>query len=107
MTNGAYISTTAGLPRTKPVAGILPGSLAHQILLGLRGPGGMSSDQVYARFTGGISAALTRLKAAGHIDMPEIGSKGKPITLTDQGRAVIAADGPLARRNSLITYCQL
>lgn len=89
------------------IDGIVPGSNAHQILLALRGPGGMTSDQVYARFSSSPSAALCRLKDLGFITMPPSGHKGKPISLTDKGRELIRADGPLARRNSLITYCQL
>lgn len=87
--------------------GIVVGSLDHQVLLALRCPGGMTSDQVYARFTNKPSGALFRLKAAGLIAIPATGHKGKPISLTDKGQKLVNADGPLARRTSLITYCQL
>lgn len=93
--------------RAQRCNGIVVGSLDHQVLLALRGPGGMTSDQVYARFSGSPSGALFRLKAAGLITMPPNGHKGKPISLTEAGRQVIDADGPLARRKSLITYCHL
>lgn len=106
MSGHRYESRIAGGP-VKPVSGIVPGSVSHQILLALRGPGGMTSDQVYERFPTKPSAALTRLKDRGLIRMPAIGTKGKPIALTEQGRALVAADGPLARARSLITYCQL
>lgn len=97
----------------KPIAqaqrhnGIVVGSIDHQLLLALRVPGGMTSDQVYARFPASPSAALARLKAAGLITPPPIGQQCYPIRLTEAGRQVIDADGPLARRNSLITYCRL
>ena len=87
--------------------GIVVGSLDHQILLALRGPGGMTSDQVYARFPASPSGALHRLKVAGLVSMPGNGQKGKPIRLTDAGRAAVDPAGPLARSKSLITYCQL
>ncbi len=95
--------------RTRPerLNGIVVGSLDHQILLALRGPGGMTSDQVYARFPNSPSGALHRLKVAGLVFMPPNGHKGKPIRLTDTGRALVDPAGPLARAKSLITYCQL
>jgi hypothetical protein len=89
------------------IAGILPGSTGHLLLLALRGPGGMTSEQVAERFPSYPSGTLHRLQRIGYIEMPGMGTKAKPIRLTDKGRAVIAPDGPLARRNSLITYCQL
>lgn len=94
--------------RTRPerVNGILVGSLDHQILLALRGPGGMTSEQVYARFTY-ASHALYRLKTAGLVDMPSPGQKGKPIRLTDAGRKAVDPAGPLARSKTLINYCHL
>lgn len=95
--------------RTRPerVNGILVGSLDHQILLALRGPGGMTSDQVYARFPNYPSHALYRLKTAGLVDMPSPGQKGKPICLTKAGREAVDPAGPLARSKTLISYCQL
>ena len=89
------------------IHGIVPGGTAHLIMLALRGVGGMTSDQVCARFEGHQSGALHRLKEAGFIDLPASGNKGKPIRLTDSGRALTEPDGPLARRKTLITYCQL
>lgn len=100
-------------PRVSPgrpssmISGVAPGSTAHLILLALRGVGGMSSDQVYARFNGSTSAALYRLKSDGLIVMPANGHKGKPINLTDLGRDLTSSDGPLSRRKTLNTYCQL
>ena len=90
------------------INGIVVGGLCHQILLALRGPGGMTSDQLYARFSSGwISQRLTELKRAGLIDMPAGALKGKPVRLTDAGRAAVSPDGPLARRKTLINYCHL
>lgn len=89
------------------INGIVPGSTLHLILLALRGVGGMTSDQVYARFNGATSAALHRLKADGLIVLPANGHKGKPINLTDRGRELTRSDGPLSRRTPLNTYCQL
>lgn len=91
----------------KAVSGIALGGTAHLILLALRGVGGMTSDQVCARFAGHQSGALHRLKSAGLIDLPASGHKGKPIRLTGSGRALTEPDGPLARRKTLVTYCQL
>ena len=95
--------------RTRPErkCGVLVGSLDHQILLALRGPGGMTAEQVFARFTNHPCHALHRLKCAGLIDRPGIGKKGETIRLTEAGRAAVRENGPLARRESLITYCQL
>lgn len=95
--------------RTRPerANGIVVGSLDHQILLALRGPGGMTSDQVYARFPNHPSSALYRLKTAGLVEMPAPGHKGKQIVLTAAGRQAVDPAGPLARSKSLITYCQL
>ena len=101
-----YISRYVG-EKERPIAGIIPGSVNHRLLLALRGPGGMTSDQVYARFTSSPSIALHRLKTAGLIEMPPNGHKGKPITLTEAGRALISPTGKLCRRKTLIEYCQL
>lgn len=93
--------------RPKRCQGIVVGGLDHQLLLALRCPGGMTSDQVYARFTNSPSGALFRLKSAGLVEMPGLGTKAKQIRLTDKGKELIAPDGPLSRRQSLITYCAL
>lgn len=92
--------------RPKPINGITPGSVDHLLLLALRGPGGMNSEQVYARFTS-ASSSLHRLKTAGLIDMPRPGTKAQPINLTAAGRALTDASGPLARSKTLFIYCQL
>lgn len=101
----------SGRPRNeatnRAVSGIAIGGTAHLLLLALRGAGGMSSDQVCARFEGHQSGALFRLKEAGLVDLPASGQKGKPIRLTDSGRALTDPDGPLSRRKTLNTYCQL
>jgi len=89
------------------VDGVVPGGTEHRILLALRGAGGMTSDQVCARFGGHQSGPLHRLKVAGLVEMPAIGHKGRPISLTDKGKDLTSADGPLNRRSTLITYCQL
>lgn len=82
--------------------GIVVGSLDHQILLALR-PGSVTSEQVYARFHS-PSQVMCKLKRAGLIETPPNGQKGKPVRLSDAGRALVDPDGPLARRNSLIDY---
>lgn len=80
--------------------------LEHRILLALRATGQMASNQVYERF-GSPSGALHRLELAGYITKPKPGRKGEQIRLTEAGRALVAADGPLARRRTEIVYCQL
>lgn len=92
--------------RAKPINGITPGSVDHLLLLALRGCGGMNSEQVYARFVS-ASQSLCRLKMAGLIDMPRPGTKAQPIHLTESGRSLTDANGPLARSKTLFTYCQL
>lgn len=101
---GHYVAT-----QTRPVRrnGIVVGSLGHQILLALRAPGGLTSDQIYERFRPSPSQAMCALRRAGLIVTPPNGRKGEKVYLTDAGRAAVAPDGPLARRRSLITYCQL
>ena len=91
--------------RTKPrrEGGIVVGSLEHQILLALRAPGGMTSDQVYARFVS-PSGPMCILRRAGLIVTPPNGQKGQPIRLTDAGRALVDPDGPLSRKRALIDY---
>lgn len=96
--------------QTRParINGVVVGGLEHKMLLALRGPGGMTSDQVYARFSGGgTSGALHRLKVAGLVAMPPNGQKGKPIRLTEAGRSAVDPAGPLARSKTLINYCHL
>lgn len=105
MSNPTYQSRASGA-RPAAINGIVPGGPAHLLLLALRGAGGMTSDQVYARFSS-PSVVLHRLKVLGHIEMPDAGQKGKPIRLTAAGREITDASGPLARRKTLITYCQL
>lgn len=89
------------------IEGVVPGSVDHRLLLALRGPGGMTSDQVYNRFTTSPSGALFRLKELGLIDVPTPGLKSHPIRLTQKGATLIDPAGPLARRKTLINYCQL
>lgn len=98
---------TAFKTRPERKHGIVVGSLDHQILLALRPAGGMTSDQVYARFTNSPSSALYRLKVAGLLEMPGNGQKGKQIRLTDTGRALVDPCGDLARSKTLINYCHL
>lgn len=98
-----YVATNTRAVRRN---GIVVGSLAHQILLALRAPGGLTSDQISARYPS-PSTAMCALRRAGLIVTPAIGKKGEAVTLTAAGRAAVAPDGPLSRRLSLITYCQL
>lgn len=105
--NARHCSPRAALGgRAKPINGITPGSTDHMMLLALRGCGGMNSEQIYARFNN-ASPSLHRLKSAGLIDMPRPGTKAQPIHLTEAGRALTDASGPLARSKTLFTYCQL
>jgi len=92
---------------SKAIEGVVPGSTDHRILLALRGAGGMTSDQLCNRFGTYQSGALHRLKQAGLVDLPAIGLKGKQISLTDKAKELTSPHGPLNRRNTLITYCQL
>lgn len=39
-------------------------------------------------------SALFRLKSAGLVEMPGLGTKAKQIRLTDKGKELIAPDGP-------------
>lgn len=91
---------------SRAISGVVPGSTDHLVLLALRGPGGMTSAQINARF-GYVAGALHRLKTAGLIDLPGPGQKGIAIGLTDSGRALTEASAPLARAKNLINYCQL
>ncbi len=93
---------------TKPrrEGGIVVGSLGHQILLALRAPGGMTSDQIYDRFAH-PSTAMCLLRRSGLIVTPANGHKGEAVRLTAAGRALVEPGAPLARAQSLITYCQL
>jgi hypothetical protein len=50
---------------------------------------------------------MCALRRAGLIVTPPNGRKGEKVYLTDAGRALVDPAGPLARRRSLITYCQL
>lgn len=95
------------ITRPERRGGIVVGSLDHRILLALRAPGGLTSDQLYERFHPSPSQAMCALRRAGLIVTPPNGRKGEKVYLTDAGRAAVAPDGPLARRRSLITYCQL
>lgn len=111
MTATAAVSadSPAGVVITRPerIGGLVVGGLAHRILLALRGPGGMTSDQIYARFAPSPSQAMCDLRRAGLIVTPPNGHKGEAVTLTEAGRALVDPAGPLSRRHSLITYCQL
>jgi hypothetical protein len=102
-----YHPASAGQVHATPTRrlGIVVGSQDHQILLALRAPGGMTSEQISNRFTHSPSSALSRLRAAGLI--ASTGEKEKQTTLTEKGRALVDPDGPLARRRTLNTYCQL
>ena len=88
--------------------GIVVGSQDHQILLALRAPGGMTSDQLNARFPHSPSSALSRLRADGLVEIDDFaGIRSKALKLTEKGRGLVDPDGPLARRRTLNTYCQL
>ena len=95
--------------RTRPErqGGLIVGGLEHRILLALRAPGGLTGEQIYARFPPSPSAAMCALRRAGLIFTPAIGKKGEAITLTAAGRALVDPAGPLARSKTLINYCHL
>lgn len=98
-----------GRPRTdapKAVGGVIPGSSAHRLLLALRA-GNMTSEQVAERFGRYMNDAAWRLARRGYLTAPAIGKKDGCLALTEEGKALVAPDSALARRNSLITYCQL
>ena len=103
---GRHKSLCATMGRPKPVAGIIPGSTEHKLLLAMRAPGGITAEQIANRF-GYVSASLCRLRAKGLIVMPAPGQKGQPVSLTDAGREITGESGPLNRAKTLITYCQL
>lgn len=102
----------AGRPRSalgerpEAIEGITPGSAEHQILLALRAPGGMTAEQIKTRF-GDASGALYRLSQKQMIVMPPIGTKGTYIKPTAKALELTSSDGPLCRRKTLNTYCQL
>lgn len=101
-----HIEPRAALGRPlKTVAGVMPGGAEHRLLLALRGPGGMTPEQITARF-GHVSASLHRLKQKGLICVGAPGQKSVAATVTDTGRALTEAGAPLSRSH-LITYCQL
>lgn len=93
-------------PGRQSINGITPGGSGHLMLLALRGVGGMTSDQMNERWPG-ASGTLNRLRLAGLVEMPGTGKKGFAIVLTASGRALTDPDGPLSRRATLNTYCQL
>ena len=92
--------------RQARIDGLIPGSLQHQILLALRAPGGMTAEQVYARFAS-PSTAMFLLRRAGLIVTPPSGHKGEAIRITEAGRALVDPRGKLARSRTLINYCHL
>ncbi len=93
------------LGRPDAVAGVTPGGTRHKILLALRAPGGLTTEQMYERFGGATSGALGDLKRFGLITMGDMGQKDKPIRLTAKAAELTHPDGPLNRRTHLITYC--
>lgn len=92
--------------RQSRIDGLIPGSLQHQILLALRAPGGMTTEQIYARFAS-PSTAMCLLRRAGLIVTPPNGHKGEAIRITEAGRALVDPRGKLARSQTLINYCHL
>lgn len=91
----------------KATGGLMPGGVEHRLLLALRGVGGMTKSQITERFGNPQSGPLHRLRVAGLISMPDIGQKGDAVQITPTGLALTAPDGPLCRRKTLNTYCQL
>lgn len=98
-----------GRPRSdapRAIGGVIPGSSAHRLLLALRA-GDMTSEQVAERFGRYMNDAAWRLARRGYLTAPAIGKHGGCMALTAEGKALVSPDGALARRTSLITYCQL
>lgn len=96
-------------PRTegpRAIGGVIPGSSAHRLLLALRA-GNMTSEQIAERFGRYMNDAAWRLARRGYLTAPPIGKKDGCMALTAEGKALVSPDGALARRTSLITYCQL
>jgi DNA-binding MarR family transcriptional regulator len=82
--------------------GVAVGSIAHRILLALRVNGRIEASQLDARL-GNPSHALLNLEKRGLVVRPVKG-RGQPsstVFLTDAGRALVSADGPLARAKTL------
>lgn len=96
---------TPGRP-SQAVHGVIPGSTAHLVLLALRGVGGITSEQLTARF-GYVAGPLHALKKSGLVMLGNPGQKSIPVRLTELGQELTNADGPLARAKTLNTYCQL
>lgn len=90
----------------RSVGGVIPGSSAHRLMLALRA-GNMTSEQVAERFGRYMNDAAWRLAQRGYLTAPAIGKHGGCLALTEEGKALVAPDGALSRRTSLITYCQL
>ena len=95
-----FIAARIRPPRFK---NITVGSLPHQILLALRGPGGMTNSH----FSPGASTVLSTLRRLGLIRSQGSGKQDGAIHLTEAGRELVHPDGPLSRRKTLNTYCQL
>jgi hypothetical protein len=75
-------------------------------MLALRA-GRMTSEQVAERFGRYMNDAAWRLQRRGYITSPGIGKRDELLTLTEEGKALVAPDGALSRRHSEIVYCQL
>lgn len=98
----SYMTT---IPKSPVVAGITVGSVKHKLLLALR-PGGAYFSQLKARFAVDVSHPLHRMCNEGLVDA--VGDQdGRYFRLTNKGRDLVSTDGPLARRKTLNTYCQL
>ena len=87
--------------------GVRVGSVPHLVLLGLRA-GAMTSSQLRERFSVGGD---TVKKLIDRQLVEQSGGGGRTnsfvYALTALGRELVSHDGPLARRKTLITYCQL
>ena len=67
----------------------------------------MTPSQLMERFGPNGRAASQYLSRIGLLTAPAGGSQECTYTLTTAGRDLVAPDGPLSRRKSLTTYCQL
>lgn len=87
------------------IAGIVPCSTEHRILLALRGSP-LLQEQITARFSSPYGP-LHRLTMLGLVAKPPAGKKGEEVRLTEAGRALLEQHPGLSRRSTEIIYCQL
>ena len=90
----------------KTAPAIIVGSMEHQLLLACRA-GGMTGSQIKERWGAHAGTTAQRLARRRLLKAPSGDSRECEYTITEAGRALVAPDGPLSRRKTLTTYCQL